>query len=80
MAHHIGLAEAHERDLLEAVDVLADVEEIAFVRFSEADVVRHPLVSRVVRAYNAAEARPDGARVPLPPVPPRYRRGSEPEA
>lgn len=37
--------------LLEAVRVLKDVKEIAFVRFSEADVVRHGLVSKIVKAY-----------------------------
>src|SRR5690606_6115271 len=39
--------------LRDALETLADVEGIATVRFSEADVVRHPLVTRVVKAYNA---------------------------
>ena len=41
--------------LRDALETLADVEGIATVRFSEADVVRHPLVTRVVKAYNARE-------------------------
>jgi len=45
--------------LLEAMRVLERVEEIGFVRFSSADVVRHPLVARIVEAYDA-EAK--GAR------------------
>jgi phosphate starvation-inducible PhoH-like protein len=40
--------------LLEALRVLEGVSEIGFVRFSSADVVRHPLVSRIVEAYDAA--------------------------
>jgi phosphate starvation-inducible PhoH-like protein len=31
--------------------VLKDVRGIAFTRFSSADVVRHPLVGRIVDAY-----------------------------
>jgi phosphate starvation-inducible PhoH-like protein len=38
--------------LRDAVDILARVEGIDFVWFTEADVVRHPLVSRIVRAYD----------------------------
>ncbi len=40
--------------LLEALRVLEGVDEIGFVRFSSADVVRHPLVARIVEAYDAA--------------------------
>ena len=39
--------------LMEALRVLEAVEEIGFVRFSSADVVRHPLVARIVEAYDA---------------------------
>jgi phosphate starvation-inducible PhoH-like protein len=38
------------------------VEGIAFCPFSEVDVVRHPLVQEVVKAYEGYEAR-------LPPKP-----------
>ncbi len=37
--------------LVEAQRVLRDVRGIAFVSFSEADVIRHPLVGRIVQAY-----------------------------
>ena len=40
--------------LLEALRVLEGVEAIGFVRFTSADVVRHPLVARIVEAYDAA--------------------------
>ncbi|HEX9575661.1 MAG TPA: PhoH family protein, partial [Myxococcales bacterium] len=35
-------------------EILRDVEGIRFVEFSDRDVVRHPLVQEVVRAYEAA--------------------------
>ena len=37
--------------LLDAIEVLAGVEGISFVKFDDRDVVRHPLVQRIVRAY-----------------------------
>jgi phosphate starvation-inducible PhoH-like protein len=38
--------------LVEALRVLERVNEIGFVRFTSADVVRHPLVARIVEAYD----------------------------
>ena len=38
--------------LNEALAFLKDVEGVAVARFSEKDVVRHPLVARIVAAYN----------------------------
>ena len=38
--------------LVEAESILKKVEGIKFVHFSEIDVVRHPLVQDVIRAYN----------------------------
>nr|WP_240958624.1 PhoH family protein [Sneathiella chungangensis] len=37
--------------LHEAVDILKGVKGIDFIHFGEADVVRHPLVTRIVKAY-----------------------------
>ncbi|MBI4209137.1 MAG: PhoH family protein [Deltaproteobacteria bacterium] len=37
--------------LLEAREILKGIEGIAFVYFSERDVVRHPLVQKVIKAY-----------------------------
>ncbi|MEN9416599.1 MAG: hypothetical protein RI988_219 [Pseudomonadota bacterium] len=42
--------------LADAQAVLRDVRGIAFTRFTAADVVRHPLVARIVEAYDAAAA------------------------
>ena len=43
--------------LLHALDVLQNVKGVAFRRFTAADVVRHPLVGRIVQAYDAHEKR-----------------------
>jgi phosphate starvation-inducible PhoH-like protein len=47
----IDLPTGKRSGLLDAVDILKDVEGISFVRFDERDVVRHSLVQRIVRAY-----------------------------
>lgn len=46
--------------LREAVTILRDVEGIKFVHFTERDVVRHPLVAKIVKAYRSHEAGRDG--------------------
>jgi phosphate starvation-inducible PhoH-like protein len=43
--------------LKDAVDVLRGVDGISFTFFESRDVVRHPLVARIVNAYEAREAR-----------------------
>ncbi len=51
----IDLPRGVQSGLHEASTVLDGVEGIAFVEFSDTDVVRHPLVGRMVRAYDAYE-------------------------
>jgi phosphate starvation-inducible protein PhoH and related proteins len=46
--------------LVEAERILRDVPGVGFTRFSAEDVVRHPLVARIIRAYEAAPRRQDG--------------------
>jgi phosphate starvation-inducible PhoH-like protein len=41
--------------LNESLQILKKVQEIEFVYFSEIDVIRHPLVSKIVAAYDAAD-------------------------
>ena len=55
----IDLPSGARSGLAEALGILKDVEGIAAVRFGAADVVRHPVVARVVEAYDRA-ARNDG--------------------
>jgi phosphate starvation-inducible PhoH-like protein len=52
----IDLPRGTTSGLIEAKKVLADVPGIAFVHFNEKDVVRHPLVQEVIRAYDRYEA------------------------
>ncbi len=48
--------------LHDAIETLAGVDGVGFVRFSDADVVRHALVSRIVRAYAAQDTARLAAR------------------
>lgn len=49
----IDLPNRQESGLKNAVRILENVEDIAFTFFSPKDVVRHPLVQRIVEAYEA---------------------------
>ncbi|MEW6388370.1 MAG: PhoH family protein [Thermodesulfobacteriota bacterium] len=51
--------------LVEARQLLAGIEGITFVHFTERDVVRHPLVQDIIRAYNGRRERqlPRGGEV-----------------
>ena len=53
----IDLPNPRRSGLLDAINVLNGVEGIVFCHFEDADVVRHPLVQRVVRAYETAKPR-----------------------
>jgi phosphate starvation-inducible PhoH-like protein len=50
----IDLPKGTVSGLVDAERVLRDVKGIATTRFTSADVVRHPLVARIVEAYDAA--------------------------
>ena len=47
--------------LKEAIEVLRDVEGIGFIAFDERDVVRHPLVQKIVGAYERHTKRVESA-------------------
>lgn len=47
----VDLPRGQPSGLTNALDVLADVQGIAITRFTSRDVVRHPLVARIVDAY-----------------------------
>jgi phosphate starvation-inducible protein PhoH and related proteins len=53
----IDLPNPRKSGLLDAINVLNGVEGITFCHFEECDVVRHPLVQRIVRAYESAQPR-----------------------
>jgi phosphate starvation-inducible PhoH-like protein len=48
----IDLAEGKKSGLLEAANVLKNVEDIAVIRLSDKDVVRHKLVQSIIKAYD----------------------------
>ncbi|GMR05093.1 MAG: PhoH family protein [Thermodesulfobacteriota bacterium] len=53
----IDLPLAKPSGLVAAQKILKKVEGIEFVNFSEADVVRHPLVQEVIKAFERADAK-----------------------
>jgi len=65
----IDLPRTQLSGLIDAERVLKRVTGIAFNRLTSADVVRHPLVARIVDAYDARGTEADEA-----PVPKRTRR------
>ncbi|WP_170324322.1 PhoH family protein [Budvicia diplopodorum] len=52
----IDLPRAQKSGLRHAIEVLSDVNELSFNFFHSEDVVRHPIVARIVVAYEAWEA------------------------
>lgn len=53
----IDLPKGRKSGLVEAMEVLRDVQGIHIVELTAKDVVRHELVQKIVRAYEAYEAR-----------------------
>ena len=53
----VDLAKGQKSGLVEAATILADVRGIAFTKFLSEDVVRHPLVQRIVNAYETHQQR-----------------------
>jgi len=54
----IDLPKGQASGLVQALEILRAVRGIAFTRFDSSDVVRHPLVARIVDAYDRATAAP----------------------
>ena len=63
----IDLARSQKSGLIEARRVLKDVRGIAFTDFTSADVVRHPLVQKIISAY---EQQTHSERIDAPGAPP----------
>ena len=58
-ATQIDLPRGTRSGLLHAIEVLDGVKGISFTHFVAKDVVRHPLVQRIVEAYETHERKPD---------------------
>jgi len=64
----IDLPAEKRSGLVQAVELLRDVEGIGFMRFGEEDVVRHPLVQSIIRAYDRLDtprAADEAAQLPV---------------
>ncbi len=55
----IDLPNPRKSGVLQALKILAHLGEVSFIRFNDRDVVRHPLVQKIIKAYQKAETRPD---------------------
>lgn len=51
----IDLPRGVQSGLREAETLLKDIDKIAFNYFTSKDVVRHPLVAKIIEAYEASE-------------------------
>jgi phosphate starvation-inducible PhoH-like protein len=78
----IDLPENRRSGLTEAAHILRDIEGITFCTFTEVDVVRHPLVQQVIKAYDRARPSgpPAGEGPPRFGPPPASGGGSDPAA
>ena len=56
----VDLPRGEKSGLIEAVALLEGIEGVHISRFGDKDVVRHALVGRIVRAYDAASAKKEG--------------------
>jgi phosphate starvation-inducible PhoH-like protein len=56
-ATQIDLPRGAQSGLTHVMQILDDVEGIGFTYFGNKDVVRHPLVQRIVQAYDAADEK-----------------------
>lgn len=55
----IDLPEGKKSGLKQAMRILADVKDIAIVKLSSRDVVRHELVQNIIKAYERAAIKPE---------------------
>ena len=53
----IDLPDNRPSGLIESRNILQEIKGIKFVFFSKADVVRHRLVQKIIRAYEELEKR-----------------------
>ncbi len=60
----VDLPHNQRSGLADALETLRGVDEVGIVRFTEKDVVRHPLVARIVGAYEARDRAARGDDTP----------------
>jgi len=54
----IDIDPARRSGMVDAIEVLKNIEGISFLHFNERDVVRHPLVQQIIRAYDSGTGGP----------------------
>jgi phosphate starvation-inducible PhoH-like protein len=60
----VDLPNGQTSGLAQAVDLLKNIDGIDFCRFTEADVVRHPLVQKIIKAYELMREREGPTKAP----------------
>jgi len=53
----IDLPQPQKSGTLHAMEILANINEISFIHFNAKDVVRHPLVQKIIKAYQKSEEK-----------------------
>ncbi len=53
----IDLPQPHKSGVLHAMRILSSINGIATIHFNERDIFRHPLVQKIIKAYQKAEAK-----------------------
>ena len=66
----IDLPSGQRSGLNDALEIVREIPGVGIITFSDADVVRHPLVARIVRAYDQRDrARSRPIPLPVPSTP-----------
>ena len=58
----VDLPGGQRSGLTDAIETLAGVKGIEFVRLTQADVVRHELVTRIIQAYDERDRKQDDTK------------------
>jgi len=53
----IDLAQGKKSGLIESINILENIDQIAVMRLTNKDVVRHPLVAKIIEAYEKYDAK-----------------------
>ena len=56
-ASQVDLPHKEDSGLLKGIELTKDIKGIASIFFRKEDIVRHPLVSKIVHAFDSAEKK-----------------------
>ena len=60
-ASQVDLPRREDSGLLRGVKLLESIKGVQIIRFTNEDIVRHPLVTKIVKAFDGCETQPDPA-------------------